>query len=185
MVRSTRLLKLNPKTAIKISNRFVERIFIIAKFFLLGKANTKIVRDFEPPLGRARSARKSPKSMGGAVRRPRNVWSKNGKSNSGVYLRFRSNLFYQKFLKKSKRSAPPPLADSRLTAKKFSSLFMILRPPDFFLKGNENFFAVFCSDRAGRWGFASARGQKLEGVGGRKFLPTWSRLKINYRCLKY
>jgi len=97
-VRSTRLLKLNPKTAIKISNRIVERKFIIAKILFLSKANTKIARDFESPLGRARSARKPPKSMGGAVRRPRNGWSKIRKSNLGVYLRFRSNLLYQKFL---------------------------------------------------------------------------------------
>jgi len=97
-VRSTRLLKLNPKTAIKISNRIVERKFIIAKNLFLGKANTKIARDFEPLLGRARSARKPPKSMGGAVRHPRNGWSKIRKSNLGVYLRFRSNLLYQKFI---------------------------------------------------------------------------------------
>ena len=36
-MRSTRLLKLNPKTAIKISNRIVERKFIIAKILFLAK----------------------------------------------------------------------------------------------------------------------------------------------------
>ena len=36
-MRSTRLLKLNPKTAIKISNRIVERKFIIAKIFFGAK----------------------------------------------------------------------------------------------------------------------------------------------------
>ena len=132
-MRSTRLLKLNPKTAIKISNRIVERKFIIAKNLFLGKANTKIARDFEPLLGRARSARKPPKSMGGAVRHPRNGWSKIRKSNLGVYLRFRSNLLYQKFLKKSTRSAPPPAADDGgMPRRKIFSTFFILRPPNFF-----------------------------------------------------
>ena len=36
-MRSTRLLKLNPKTAIKISNRIVERNFIIAKILFWAK----------------------------------------------------------------------------------------------------------------------------------------------------
>jgi len=38
------------------------------------------------------------KSVGGVLFCPPNGWSKTGKSNLGVYLRFRSNLLYQKFL---------------------------------------------------------------------------------------
>jgi len=39
----------------------------------------------------------------------------------------------------------------------------------FFLKGKENFFCFgFRAQGAGRRGFASARGQKVEGAGGRK-----------------
>ena len=153
-MRSTRLLKLNPKTAIKISNRIVERKFIIAKILFLGKANTKIARDFEPPFGRARSARKPPKSMGGAVRRPRNGWSKVRKSNLGVYLRFRSNLLYQKLLNKTRprKPVPPPLAPLATPQKNTLYSFHFARPRFFLLLMKRVFFCgVLPSKYSGKW----------------------------------
>lgn len=42
-----------------------------------------------------------------------------------VSLQHGSNSLYQKFLNESSRSAPPPLADARQPAKKFSSQFLI------------------------------------------------------------
>jgi len=68
-------------------------------------------------LGEPRFARRATKSMGGAERRPRNGFQKIGTSGSGVFIQFRSNLFYQKFLKKSNRSAPPPCRKTALPRK--------------------------------------------------------------------
>jgi len=64
----------------------IEHIYIIAKILFRAKQILKIARDFEPALGEPRRARRAAKSMGGAVRRPRNGWSKIRKSNLGVYL---------------------------------------------------------------------------------------------------
>ena len=74
--------------------------------FCSGEANIKIALDFEPRLGGKTGARQRAKkrrrcaanAMGGTSCRPPNGWSKTEKSNLGVSLRFRSNLFYQKFL---------------------------------------------------------------------------------------
>src|SRR4030042_1286242 len=101
--------------------------------------------------------------MGGAVRRPQNGWSKIGKSNLGAYLRFRSNLLYQKLLKKSTRSAPPPAAESGgLPRRKIFSAFLFCACPLFSSKRKRKFFCFgFRAQSAGRWGFASARGQKF------------------------
>jgi hypothetical protein len=49
----------------------IERNYIIPKILFIGKANTKIARDFEPLFGEPRFARRAAKSMGGAERRPR------------------------------------------------------------------------------------------------------------------
>src|SRR3989338_6535549 len=65
------------------------------------------------------------------------------------------------FFERNLRSAPPPLADARRSAKKFSSQFLIFARRFFFLlKGKENFFSELCSERAGRRGFASARARR-------------------------
>jgi len=127
-----------PKTAIKkfvgsLSTSSLYHISKESKDSFLGKANTKIVRDLEPLLGEPRRARRATKSMGGTVRRPRNGFRKIGKSGFGVFIQLRSNLFYQKFLKKSTRSAPPPAADDGGTAsqKNFLNIFLILRAPIF------------------------------------------------------
>jgi hypothetical protein len=79
----------------------------------LDKANIKIARDFEPALGEPRFARRATKSMGGNGCRPRNGFQKIGTSDFGVVIQFRSNLLYQKFLKKRSaalRAAPHPAA---------------------------------------------------------------------------
>ena len=80
-----------------------------------------------------------------------------------VYLRFRSNLLYQKFLKKSTRSAPPPAADDGgLPRRKIFSTFFILRAPFSSSKRKRKFFCFgFRTQSAGWRGFASARGQKF------------------------
>jgi len=53
-------------------------------------------------------------------------------------------------------AAPPPLANARHTTEKYSLLFSFCLPagrhgarPTLLLKGKQNFFVVFCSDRAG------------------------------------
>jgi len=52
--------------------------------------------------------------------------------NLPVYLLFRSNLPYQKFLKKSTRPAPPLAAENGgLPRRKIFSSFFILRAPFF------------------------------------------------------
>jgi len=62
------------------------------------------------------------------------------------------------------RKPAPPLLDKLATPQKNTLCsFHFARAGFFLLKGKENFFAGFCSERAGRWGFASA--------GGQKFLP--------------
>jgi len=62
--------------------------------------------------------------MGDAQRRLPIRRSKIGKSNLGAYLQHRLNLLYQKFLKKSTRSAPPPVAmTAACLAEKFSPHF--------------------------------------------------------------
>ncbi|HCA67509.1 MAG TPA: hypothetical protein DEP11_04645 [Candidatus Jacksonbacteria bacterium] len=64
--------------------------------------------------------------MGDAQRRLPIRRSKIGKSNLGAYLQHRLNLLYQKFLKKSTRSAPPPAADDGgLPRRKIFSPFLI------------------------------------------------------------
>jgi len=73
-------------------------IFIIPKILFWAKQIEKIARDFEPALGEPRFARRAAKSMGGALRRPRNGFQKIGKSGFGVFIQFRSNPFYQKFV---------------------------------------------------------------------------------------
>jgi len=45
--------------------------------------------------------------------------------------------------------------------KSFLCISDFARPRFFLLKGKENFFAGFCSERAGRRGFASARARFL------------------------
>ena len=65
------------------------------------------------------------------------------KYNSGVYLRFRSNLLYQKFLKKSTRSVPPLLANARHPAKNFFSHFLIWRAIYFSSKRKKTFLWCF------------------------------------------
>ena len=113
---STRLLKLT-KTAIKISNRSVEYIVIIAKILFRAK-QIQTAGDFEPRLGQPRGASARAerrgfvrgKPMGGTSCRPPIRRSKIGKSNCGVYLRLCSNLLYQKFLN---CGSSPPKADGR------------------------------------------------------------------------
>jgi len=51
-------------------------ILLYSKNSFLGKANTKIARDFEPLFGEPRPARRATKSMGGALRRPKNGFQK-------------------------------------------------------------------------------------------------------------
>jgi hypothetical protein len=85
----------------------------------------KIARDNEPHFGRARSARKGAKSMGGAMRRPQNGSFKAQKSGFGVVIQPSSNLFYQKFLRKRRFAAPsarlnPPSGSAPLTRGKQS-----------------------------------------------------------------
>jgi len=72
LVRSTRLLKLIPKTAIKISNRIVERNYIIAKILFMNKANTKKSQKIRTSFWRAarralarRAARKMKRKING------------------------------------------------------------------------------------------------------------------------
>jgi len=88
------------------------------------------------------------------------------KYEDGVYLRFRSNSFYQKFLKKSNRSAPPPAANDGGTAsqKNFLHIFYFARARFFLLKGKENFSASASALKA-RGGGASLR------LAGKKFPP--------------
>ena len=62
---------------------------------------------------------------------------------TGVYLRFRSNLFYQKFLKKSNCSVPPLLANARHPAKNFFSHFLIWRAIYFSSKRKKTFLWCF------------------------------------------
>jgi len=47
-----------------------------SKNSFLGKANTKIARDNKPLFGEPRRARRATKSMGGALRRPKNGFQK-------------------------------------------------------------------------------------------------------------
>ena len=61
---------------------------------------------------------------------------------------------------KFERSAPPPLASLAVQQKSFLRFFYFARADFFLLKGKENFFAGFCSERAGRRGFASARARR-------------------------
>jgi len=75
----------------------IGRISIIAKILFRAK-QIKIAKDFEPLFGEPRRARRATKSMGGALRRPKNGFRKIGTSGFGVFIQFRSNLFYQKFL---------------------------------------------------------------------------------------
>ncbi|OGY51706.1 MAG: hypothetical protein A3A02_02320 [Candidatus Buchananbacteria bacterium RIFCSPLOWO2_01_FULL_39_33] len=88
-------------------------------------------------------------------------------------LRLRSNLLYQKLLKKSTRSAPPPAADDGgLPRKKIFSAFFILRAPIFSSKRKRKFFCFgFRAQSAGRRGFASARGQKFPPPNPLHFCP--------------
>jgi hypothetical protein len=85
-------------------NKISKNSFYWAKQILCspkGRAEDRIKKNrkrYEPHFGRARSARKGAKSMGGAVRRPPNGWQKAIKSYSGVVIQLCSNLFYQKFL---------------------------------------------------------------------------------------
>ncbi|MEK7116821.1 MAG: hypothetical protein AAB837_01485 [Patescibacteria group bacterium] len=78
-----------------------------------------------------------------------------------------------KIPKKSIRSAPPPAADyGGLPRRKIFSTFFILRAPVFSSKRKRKFFCFgFRAQSAGRRGFASARGQKGRGLGGRNFCP--------------
>jgi len=46
----------------------------------------KIASDNEPLFGEPRRARRTAKSMGGALRRPRNGFQKIGTSGSGVFI---------------------------------------------------------------------------------------------------
>jgi len=92
-----------PKTAIKkfvgsLSTSLLYHISKKAKILFWAKQIEKIAKDFEPALGEPHFSRRATKSMGGALRRPRNGFQKIGKSGFGVFIQFRSNLFYQKFL---------------------------------------------------------------------------------------
>jgi len=68
-----------------------------SKNSFLGKAN-KNCKGYEPLFSEPRFARRAAKSMGGALRRPKNGFQKIGTSGFGVFIQFRSNSFYQKFL---------------------------------------------------------------------------------------
>jgi hypothetical protein len=76
----------------------------------------------------------------------------------GVFIQLHSNLFYQKFLKKSNRSALPLCRETACLAEKFSLHFLILRAPVFSSKRKRKFF---CS--APR---STARGGGLSFVSG-------------------
>ena len=80
------------------------------------------------------------------------------------------------------RSAPPPLADARHPAKKFSSHFLICARPIFsskpphqilvwWVKEKENFFAGFCSWRAGRRERSLSRNCGTSARARRNFYP--------------
>jgi hypothetical protein len=69
----TMIAQSGPKTAIKISNHNLWAQVNYSKNSFSGQSKYKTVRDFEPPLGEPRRARRATKSMGGAVRRPPNA----------------------------------------------------------------------------------------------------------------
>jgi len=73
------------------------------------------------------------------------------------------------YLRLFNRFSPPPCRETALPRRKIFFTFLIFARAVFFLKGKENFFCFgFRAQGAGRRGFASARGQKVEGAGGRK-----------------
>ena len=85
-------------------------------------------------------------------------------------LQFGSNSFYQERLnetrlRKSARRRSLPLATQQ---KSFLCVSDFARARFFLLKGKENFFAGFCSERAGRraWPLFFARTRRKGGVGG-------------------
>src|SRR3989344_5907828 len=68
--------------------------------------------------------------------------------------------------------APPPLADARHPAKKFSSHFLFCARPIFSSKRKRKFFCFgFRAQSAGRRGFALARGQKFPPPNPLHFCP--------------
>ena len=89
-----------PETAIEKDNLLDWVQFYYSKNSFYGQSKyEKIARDFEPLFGEPRFARRATKSMGGALRRPKNDFWKIGTSGFDVFIQFRSNSFYQKFLK--------------------------------------------------------------------------------------
>ena len=83
------------------------------------------------------------------------------------------NSFYQKFLKKSNRSAPPPAANDGGTAsqKNFLHIYYFARARFFLLKGKENFSASASAPKARGGGsgvYPPAGGLRLAG---KNFLP--------------
>src|SRR3989344_2666762 len=102
--------------------------------------------------------------MGGSASRPRNGVRKTEKYGSGVFIQLRSNLLYQKFLKKSNRSAPPPCRPAAPPPRKITFYFFFFSPPVFSLKEKGNFLlgSVLTNRTAG------LRGR----LAGKKFPPS-------------
>ena len=88
--------------------------------------------------------------------------------NCGVYLRFRSNLLYQKFLKKSTRSAPPPAAEygGLPRRKTFFTIFNFARPRFFLLKRKRKFFCSAPRSPRGAAGLRFGSRARRRGVPG-------------------
>ena len=147
----TMIAQSGPKTAIKISNHNLWAQVHYSKNSFLGKANTKIARDFEPALGEPRCARRASVSLLCRASRGQFGRQNSWKFNIGAFVWRNPNLFWTKLT----CSAPPPLANARQQAKNFLHIFWFCARRLFLLKGKENFFAGFCSERAG--GGASLR----------------------------
>jgi hypothetical protein len=77
-----------------------------------------------------------------------------------VSLQFDSNSFYPKFLNETRPRKPARRRSLSLATqqKSFLRISDFARAGFFLLKGKENFFAGFCSQRAGGRGFAAGSG---------------------------
>jgi hypothetical protein len=73
----------------------------------------------------------------------------------GVSLQFGSNSFYPKFLTETRPRKPARRRSLQLATqqKSFLCISDFARAGFFLLKGKENFFVGFCSERAGRRGW--------------------------------
>ena len=89
------------------------------------------------------------------MRRQRKSRSIFRKSDFGVSLQFGSNSFYPKLLNKTRPRKPARRRSLALATqqKSFLCISDFARAGFFLLKGKENFFAGFCSERAGRRGW--------------------------------